>query len=422
MANASTTDIGLICQHLVDDPDGHDPYYQFTGAGTTFHLLCEICRRTPEDTAKQLRPVPQQVIYDLEIYAQDRLGDPQILVRPTSLRFDHQDIAMDIALPASVVSVQPMTTGVTGEWLALLSSGHIAAIDLGHTTYRILYHVAPQTLTIGENSRLILDRQERFVAIVTDGGQHGIVIDLIRSQVTVQLDRGDYYSNLTSFPAAFFEKDGQTYLVHGTAWNRLDISDPNTGMLLTERDTGGKNDKQRPDHYLGYFHSGLSISPSGRWIAEDGWVWSPFGRTRLWDLQQWFKNNVWESEDGDSLHYVNQRGYVWDTAMCWIDANTLAVWGFGNDDQWLIPAVVLYDASTGVRTQWFAGPRADWMTFDEYLYCISPNGVSVWDVSTGERLHHDDTFLPHSYHPGGRHFLTRLSDSSFRVSRLTGAE
>jgi hypothetical protein len=60
--------------------------------------------------------------------------------------------------------------------------------------------------------------------------------------------------------------------------------------------------------------------------------------------------------------------------------------------------------------------------FDEHLFALGDGeGVSVWDVATGERLLHDAGFHPLRYHPGTRQFLTTNPDGElFVLSRLVG--
>src|SRR4051812_4451202 len=112
----------------------------------------------------------------------------------------------------------------------------------------------------------------------------------------------------------------------------------------------------RPPHHLDYFHSGLTVSPGGRWLADDGWVWHPVGVMHALDLQRWTHDNVWESEDGPSLVTLRQAAYFWDGPRCFVEEGTLAVGGFGPDDQIMVDGALLFDLSTGKLRRWFAGP------------------------------------------------------------------
>ncbi len=264
-------------------------------------------------------------------------------------------------------------------------------------------------------------------------GRYGLIVDLETGRATMLLDRGDYHEDVSHFSIAFFSSDGRTLLVHATGWNRLDISDPATGELLTPRGpTSYIEDEPRPAHYLDYFHCQLTVSPDHQWIVDNGWVWHPYGVMTAWNLWRWFTENVWEAEDGPSLRTLCARGYYWDGPLCWIDATTLAVWGYGEDDKSLLPAVRLFDVSTGVELGWFPGPQvapkagttwpdrgSGWLVYDTMLFSISPEyGTAVWDVTTGERLLHTPQFAPLRYHRRTRQFLSRLEDGRLRLSHL----
>ena len=207
--------------------------------------------------------------------------------------------------------------------------------------------------------------------------------------------------------------------------------DPSSGELLTQRaPTSYRHGEKQPDHYLNYFHAQLVVSPESCWIADNGWVWHPWGIIRSWSLASWLQHNPWESEDGESVRSIAERAYFWDGPICWIDDSTLAVWGWGEDEQWLLPAVRLIDVCSGKQIRWFPGPRvrqpAAWppkklapsLFFDRYLFAVDDDqGTSVWDVVSGERLLCDQKMSPVHYHPRSKEFLS-LGDSELTLSCL----
>ena len=171
-------------------------------------------------------------------------------------------------------------------------------------------------------------------------------------------------------------------------------------------------------------------------VADDGWVWHPVGVVRTWNVRRWLDENVWESEDGTTVQDLADRAYFWGGPLCWVDDDTLAVWGYGDDDDNLIPAVRLFDTLTGEELGWFPGPEViadgnrEWgdkiadfggrLFFDKHLFAVSEKfGVSVWDHRKGTRLHTDPSFVPIAYHPTTREFLTLLPDGNLQLSRLT---
>ena len=84
--------------------------------------------------------------------------------------------------------------------------------------------------------------------------KRGSLSTFVLGAVTMPLDRGDYRVEHASFPLAFFEQAGRPLLVHATAWNRLDISDP-VNWAVTDRAFGAPPPGMAlPEHDLNYFH------------------------------------------------------------------------------------------------------------------------------------------------------------------------
>jgi hypothetical protein len=264
------------------------------------------------------------------------------------------------------------------------------------------------------------DPAGRFAAVCTaKGPRRGLVLDLDSGQVTMRLDHRSAHEEHSRFPVVFFDDGGRPLLVHATNWNRLDISDPATGELLTSREpTRSRQGELRPPHYLDYFHAGLSVSPDQRFVAEDGWVWHPFGVVRSWDLARWLHENPWEGEDGPSIRSLCWREYFWDAPMCWLDEQTLAVYGFGEDVDWIIPAVRVFDVTTGEELRWFPGPTGRIESDGTYLFSWDESGISVWDPIAGERLHHDSKLHPMAFHRSSSSFLVLGSDGSASMSQI----
>ena len=112
------------------------------------------------------------------------------------------------------------------------------------------------------------------------------------------------------------------------------------------------------------------------------------------------------------------RSYYWDGPHCWLNDQLVAVWGYGQDDEWLIPAVCIFDVTTGKQVRWFPGPKGT-LVFDGFLFSFDDSeGTSVWDIVTGERLLYDPTLLPLGYHPRSKTFLSIRESGRARISRL----
>ena len=344
-----------------------------------------------------------------------------------------------VPLPAGLqdpLDLQPLESASGSVWVVLTAAGDLVRFDLDDRAATLLASAPialarepipeppPELTDHGEwrerqaatraPRALHLSRDGRFAAIVAVHGSLGEVIDLRRGVATMRLDRGDSHVWACRFSCAFLERDGRTLLVHPTAWNRLDVSDPATGELLTPRGgTSYRRGEGYPPHYLDYFHGALAVSPSGAWIADDGWVWHPTGILRSWSVEAWLNGNVWESEDGPSVRALCARDYYWDKPICWVGETALAVSGIGSDDDHIIPGTRVFDVKSGAEQLAFAGPDGE-LFYDERLFSSNPDGLQVWDPSTGERLARLEGFRPTRHHPSARELIELRGDHLLR--------
>lgn len=442
--HVGTIGVGNACCHLLASQDG-DYIQRFTGNGRQHDLICGDCYHRPEEIDANLR----QVCSDCwERLPRDRcwegiLGQPQILKKDSPLRFRHESVTLPISLH-DVIDLQPLLSESGSVWLALTTDGRILRFDLDHNSVQPLTTLpdSPINLTtcstlqhcdweqLGDSRGILARRDQalaalhlsacgRVAAVVQPFGRYGLIIELATGRPTLNLDRGDYHEDVSQFPIAFTQQQDRLLVIQGTEWNRLDISDALSGEVLTSRmHAPTPKDKSHPEHYHDYFHCGLTVSPSGEFIADNGWAWSPFGVLLTWSLHRWLRENVWESEDGTSLRRPCQRAYYWDGPLCWLNDTQIAVFGYGEDDEWLIPAACIYDAPSGKLVRWFPGPQGRFVYDDGLLFSSHPEkGTTVWDVVTGEQIAHDPCCFQR-YHPRAKVFVTLRPDSMLRVSRL----
>jgi len=67
--------------------------------------------------------------------------------------------------------------------------------------------------------------------------------------------------------------------------------------------------------------------------------------------------------------------------------------------------VRLFDVVAEKESGWFAGPEGT-LVYDDYLFaCSKQQGITAWDVATGERVLADTDFHPTHYHRGAKQFL-----------------
>ncbi len=421
-SHAEATEKRGVCEHLL--ADGTLDYYQrFIGQGLLYDFVCPACGQLPADAVTPLREI---CLDCLTGFGDERgllgvLGRPEILERSSGLSFSHEIVTLDQPLGGAILAFQAVSAGPTPVCIALTEGGELHRVDLAARLVTPLARVLGADVDLTAKISLHLSQDGGLAAVVNPFGQRGVVIDLTSGVVTMRLERGSYHTAHCRFPVSFVSLNGRTLLVHATAWNRLDVSDPRMGKLLTERGpTAYRTGEARPTHYLDYFHAGLLTSPNGEWIADNGWVWHPVGAVRTWSLRKWVEESVWESEDGPSLRVLCWRDYFWGKPLCWLDEQTLAVWGYGEDDDFIIPAVRVFAVASGKESGWFAGPEGE-IAFDSYLFAFSEeHGTTVWDTKTGERLHSEPDLKPECYHPGAKAFISLLPDGRFQISRLRG--
>ena len=320
--------------------------------------------------------------------------------------------------------IQPIHSSEKSEWMVLKGSGELVIVDFGDRSIRSLGKVDDLAFDRKQEAMLRLSDDGRFAAIANRRSVKGTVIDLFTGRTTMSIYREDYYAEHCPFPLAFVQTDSKWLLIHATHWNRLDVSDPATGELLTVRQSPQvEAGKPRPAHDLDYFHATLLPSPDGKWIADNGWAWHPVGIVRAWSIERWLNQNVWESEDGPTAKDLCGQDN-WDQPMCWINNRTLAAWGedITCDEDRLVFG--FFDVESGERHRIFNVPVGRTFVDGGRLFVSKTpwTGVNVWDIASGERLLDDPNVPAVKYHRGTKqfwgfgksrtHVLARLTDKS----------
>ncbi|TCC27482.1 hypothetical protein [Kribbella speibonae] len=394
-----------FCPHLVSGEDRWvEAIAHLTGNDLDFDLSCKDCDAAAQPIAwvDVCEGCVQRVMEDDNPVAWR--GRPGVKHRPEPVETSLTSTALptNLARPADFTALP----GTAGNWLILTADGLLSTFDADTGEHVLLARAdlpAEPTPDLGKTPRprIHADPSGRYVAIVNDYGRYGVVLDLHDGRETMRLDRGDYHPEQTPFPIAFLTVDDDIALVHATAWNRLDASDPATGQLRTHRDqTPYLAGQPRPEHYLDYFHGALHLSPDGRWLADDGWVWSPVGLPRVWDAQHWLRTNVWESEDGGSARRLAHRAYYWDKPMCWVSNDLVAISGIGYDDEATLDGVRIFDVTTGDEVLAFACPIRALFGAPGRLYASSETELQIWDPRTAELIGTVDHFAPTRHHQG----------------------
>lgn len=393
-----------MCRHLLGERgDELDTYWVLRGVGVDYDLCCAACARAEQlpDLISACEGCVAKADGTWSVVGV--LGEPEIRRRPEPVTGTWSSAV----LPAEAVDVAPLA-GCPGEWL-LLAAGQLVRWHAGTGEVSSRWDVSLPRLgpeLVGGKPATIRVHPSpdgEYAAIAVDYRQYGIVVELAGGRVVMELDRGGYHVEQTPFPLAFLCIDGRWLLAHATTWNRVDLSDPATGVMITPRQFPAAG-RERPARYLDYFYGALHPSPDGRLLVSDGWVWHPVGMPRVWDAWRWRHDNVYEPEDGDSARTLRQVGYYWDHPMCWLDDTTLALSGIGTDDEAMIGGVQLYDANSAAPVRAFAGPVGQLYGDRGRLYSASPDGLQIWDVRTGDNTGTVPGFVPSRHHPGSHEF------------------
>jgi hypothetical protein len=351
-------------------------------------------------------------------------ASPGLPAEGNNMHFDIETIDLPRLFDESpAFDIQPIHGSKKSEWMVLKGSGELVIVDFGDRSIRSVGNVNDLAFNRAQEAMLRVSDDGRFAAVANRRSVKGAVIDLSTGRTTMSIYREDYYAEHCPFPLAFVQKDSKSLLIHATQWNRLDLSDPETGELLTVRPSPKlEAGKGRPEHYLDYFHATLLPSPDGRWIADNGWAWHPVGIVRTWSVERWLNENVWESEDGPTTKNLCGQDN-WDQPMCWIDSRTLAAWGEDTTSENDRSVFGLFDVESGVRKRIFNVPVGPTFVDNGRLFVSkSPwTGIHVWDVASGEALLHDSHVRAVKYHRGMKQFWGFGTGLTHVLSRLDDA-
>ena len=420
-----------VCAHLRDRRDGWLSYNRcYTGAGFAHLLLCIPCA----DEYDAGRPLPVfQICEDCLEFATSEVGDltgvrgrPEVLEQAEA--FDATLHTFDVPpLDAPLIDLAP--ADALRRWYGLCADGTIVLFSTdwataGPVATAPLVDEPDRTPWTGHTlrRRLHMAPSGRFAAMANDYGRFGVVVDVESNAVTMRLDGGEYYPETVPFSLALAALGEHEVVVHRTSWNRLDVSDPASGELLTDRPSPTWSPGRRPEHGLDYFHGRLYLSPDGTRLLDDGWVWHPVGIPEAWDLGRWLSENVWESEDGPSKVSLGGRAYYWDHGMCWIDSQRVALEGIGSDDIEIIAGARIFDVTEESASRRakelleFPGPTGQFFSDGTRLFSADPAGLSIWKLATGARTGRIAGFTP-QYHARAAGELVELRGDEVVVWR-----
>jgi len=256
----------------------------------------------------------------------------------------------------------------------------------------------------------------------------GIVIRQADGETVMALSAGDYHTEQAPLPLCFLEYEGRTLLVHATDWNRLDITDMDSGKIITERnfeDSPGR-DEDNDDLYTEWYGL-LKPSPNNSRMATIGWVWHPIGIALSFDLKAWLNGSTWESDCSPRMRDYAIWDYYWDSPFCWVDDQKLCIWGvsdgeFGDDPK---NEAAIFDAESGDKLLSIPGPTCDTFFCDEYLFSglqvgeERQMGLTIWSLKDASLLYKKQGLFADLYVPEEKALIAFDKNGEITINRWT---
>jgi len=341
-------------------------------------------------------------------------------------------------IPIRIDNQEPIfveaTERTTVEFVVVCKSGNVYLVDplsrqpklLGKLNFPLTYSkdfFKYSELTSNEKAFLQIKSHGNYVSITQKFGLSGVVFNLGDSRFSKELHRGDYCAEHCTFPIAFYSEDDSTFLIHGTDWNRLDITHLQSDKLRTERVVEYRTNS----NYFDYFHSSLSVSPDSKYFTSNGWVWGPCDVITVYSLSECYSKYELAHT---SLNFEPVDGYNWDRPMCWIDNRTIGV-GYNRreDDEnvanfpseIIFVDVLLNEITNRIAFDGFAlsqyGAAEGELFYDAernwFIGLNNQSGLVVSDMK-GIPLNSDNSLRAHKYSPKHR-ILYQLDHDSHTI-------
>lgn len=345
------------------------------------------------------------------------------------LWFESRSVKIDELNGIKILSAKPDSKGNLFVFLEDASLAHICFESRKLTQ---MSDLSNHNFPLSSSFEIHCTDDNKFVALTcTHRGDEqspplsaGIVVSVDNLKEIMTLSNGDYHTEQTPFPACFVTHGDRNLLVHATDWNRLDITDLETGQILTERDYAEKPDLSDHDDFVFTEWPGkLLPSPSQSRIATIGWVWHPIGQAYSFDLKRWIEGHKWESDTSVYQKSYAIWDYFWDSPFTWLDDCRLCIWGVDEDSLEPTDSATIFNAKTGEKLLSFDGPTMETFFYDKYLFSgIKENskhrgGLSVWDVNNGDLLHVEPGFTFDSYCYGTHEFFKFEESGHITISK-----
>lgn len=423
--NHKSKELTSVCPHVFNN-EIEDGIKRFIGNGKKAEYICEECKKEPQYSKRYLCNVcvenlEQNCYWSIE-------GMPEVIKNLRPFSFTSREIKIEALSDCDILALTPLHNSKT-DMVAFTSKGQLWLIDIINASKKFIIEYSNNTLARNGNISLILSNNNKLVAITSlvyrnqeNPSNKGIIANLTTGDILMDLKCGDYHTEEADFPVAFIEHENETLVVHATEWNRLDITNPLTGELFTERNfenIPNKEDKSINDKTVFTEWAGqLEVSPDQKQIATIGWVWHPIGVAFSWNIEKWLAENIWESDIGESKKSYAYWDYFWHSPFFWLDNKRLCIWGYDQlhtEEDIPLNSVAIYDTESGKLLNWFAGPTIEPFYFDRFLFSGNENqdGITIWSIEEGCLLHEEKNIKANAYHQGTKEFIDCSTPGKF---------
>ncbi len=235
-------------------------------------------------------------------------------------------------------SIITATLSAPNELILLMSSGNVIRYNMDDLRGQFLFSVKSsfnyEDGGFDINAKSTIYTLDSIVVIVNDFKLHGF-IHYPGEYKKMHLLRKDNHSDFSCYPIALFKSEaGIPHLIYAEAWNHLEIMNLDSRQILTaaksliEENAEESHLEYFKNNTIGdefswprpydYFYGKLVMSPSTRCFLSAGWVWGSFDSYRVYDVEDFIKNNRIADVKTGNWEHSNR-------AVCWIDDDTIAV-------------------------------------------------------------------------------------------------
>ncbi|AEF82435.1 GNAT family N-acetyltransferase [Leadbettera azotonutricia] len=164
-----------------------------------------------------------------------------------------------------------------------------------------------------------------YICVSERYGLNAAVVN-VRDGTVRTFSRENPEARVTSYSIGFLEiytpgewvhkGSGRGHLIHQTKWNRLDITDLETGEVIAQHPAEAVEAADGFD----YFHSLIHISPEQNYFLSNGWVWHPVNIISAYKMDDFLR-------EGESSAYALdfQGGYNWDRPCAFISDDIFVI-------------------------------------------------------------------------------------------------